>query len=137
MHICDGRIFPYDRLFLFCGLQFDYPIKVKVPEHQPKNVAFLNNAREAELLVLRVKTMQETCKECMSANTHMWFLNNLFLNRCNCGLWRQHTLLFVHRATSAAESPVVLHYLCSAQGKGEDCWLYNAFQRSLCIMSTY
>lgn len=65
VHINDGRIFPYDRLFLFCGLQFDYPINVKVPEHQPRNVAFLNNAREAELFVLRIKAMQLNSEECI------------------------------------------------------------------------
>lgn len=41
----------YDRLYLFCGRQYDYPAKVVPLPKQPKNVAFINTVRDLEACI--------------------------------------------------------------------------------------
>lgn len=63
----------YDRLFLLCGLQFDYPIKLQNPPEQTRNVAFVNNSMEAESLLVKVNELGRRADNC-------WF--NLCIVSC-------------------------------------------------------
>lgn len=57
------RVF-YDRLYLFCGTQFDYPVNVVAPLRQPHNVAFVKTSTEAEIFILKVQTIVRLLPDC-------------------------------------------------------------------------
>ena len=54
----------YDYLYLFCGLQYDYPICVRVPEEMPINFLVVNNVFDGDTLILKANKIksQKTCK---------------------------------------------------------------------------
>lgn len=70
----------YDRLYMFSGLQFDYPVRVKqMPLKQPRNVMFVNNAQEAdELLAFVRKLVEEQATEDCEYSV-VWRLRRLVL----------------------------------------------------------
>lgn len=64
MVVEDHTHYYYDKLFMFCGLQFDYPIRLKAPLVSPRNVIFVNNNLEAESLMLKLAQLKrfQFCK---------------------------------------------------------------------------
>lgn len=55
----------YDRLFMFCGIQFDYPVLIPTPAKQPKNMIFVNNSLEAEVMLIKIMHLQKRSDNCM------------------------------------------------------------------------
>lgn len=45
----------YDRLYLFCGLQFDIPMRLPTPPKPLTNVMFVKNPISADHMILKIK----------------------------------------------------------------------------------
>lgn len=54
----------YDRLYLFCGLQYDYPIKVMPLKRLPKNVVFINDVNDIDDCLTKMKKQKEITQKC-------------------------------------------------------------------------
>lgn len=62
--INDVKEVHYDRLYLFCGLQYDYPIKVVNLTRQPKNVVLFNTVYDIEDCLMKSNEQKQTSKYC-------------------------------------------------------------------------
>lgn len=49
---------------MFCGVQFDYPLLMKRPAKNPKNVIFVNNRLEAEVMLIKVMHLKKSSRNC-------------------------------------------------------------------------
>lgn len=54
----------YDRLYLFCGLQYDYPIRVMPLPRLPKNVVFINTTYDIDDCLEKTNNAMKTIAKC-------------------------------------------------------------------------